>query len=96
MLIDSYCYSYITGQDDIKSAWEAFNKSFADFGVCRKVSLLQQLVSTKLNDCNSMGDFVNKMTLLWSKKKSVGFKIDEEVATSLMLKGLPNEYKPMI
>lgn len=59
LLIDPSCYSYITGQADIKSAWEALNKAFADGEVCREVSLLQQLVSTKLNDCNSMEDYVD-------------------------------------
>lgn len=41
-------------------------------------------------------DYVNKMCSLWNKVKAAGFNIDEEVAGSLILVDLPNEYKSMI
>lgn len=43
-----------------------------------------------------MEDYVNRMSTLWSKVKTAGFNIDDEVAGSLMLVGLPSQYKPMI
>lgn len=36
------------------------------------------------------------MTLLWSKVKIVGLKIDGDVIGALMLGGLPDEYTPMV
>lgn len=96
LLIDSSLYSYIDGLDSIKLAWEALSKAFSDTGTCRKVHLLQQWINTKLNDCNGMEEYVNKMTNSWASLKSLGFKIDEEVGASVLLAGLPNEYKTMI
>lgn len=96
LLIEPSCYSYIVDKENAREAWTALEDAFADSGLGRKVSLLQQWVSTRLQDCNSTEDYVNKMTNLWSKVKSVGFKIDEEVAAALMLGGLPKEYKPTI
>lgn len=96
LLIDPSCYSYISGATNVKGAWEALKNAFSDSGVCRKVSILQQFVSTKFSDCGSMQEYVNRVTILWGKVKSVGFTIDEEVAASLMLGGLPSEYKPMV
>lgn len=96
LLIEPSCYAYIVGKTTAKTAWDALKDAFADSGVCRRIVLLQQLVSTKLNDCASMEDFVNRTTTLWAKVKNAGFAIDENVAASLMLAGLPNEYKPMV
>lgn len=96
LLLEPVCYSYIAGKDTPKAAWESINKAFSDSGVCRRVTLLQQLVSVKLADCNGMEDYVNRMVLLSTKVTSVGFKIDDDVIASLMLAGLPSEYRPLI
>lgn len=96
LMIEPAIYPYIEGCDSLKKAWEALTSAFADNGTCRKVFILQQWTSTKYNDCSSMEHYVNTMTSLWSKVKSVGFQIDEEVAASLLLAGLPNQYQPLI
>lgn len=96
LMIEPSLYSYIQGKVNAKEAWDALNAAFSDTGTCRKVFLLQQWISTKLSGSSSMEDYVNKMTGLWTKVKSVGFTIDEEVAASVLLAGLPAEYKPMI
>lgn len=96
LMIEPSLYSYIQGKVNAKEAWDALNAAFSDTGTCRKVFLLQQWISTKLSDSSSMEDYVNKMTGLWTKVKAVGFTIDEEVAASVLLAGLPAEYKPMI
>lgn len=96
LLIEPSCYSYITGEENAKEACDSIVEAFSDSGIGRKVSLLQQWVSTKLQDCATTEEYVNKMTNLWCKVKSVGFKIDEDVAASLMLGGLPSIYKPTI
>lgn len=96
LLIEPTLYSYIDGKTTIKDAWEALTGAFDDSGTCRKVFLLQQWINTKLSECNGMEEYVNKMTTSWARLKSLGFKIDEEVGASILLAGLPNEYKPMI
>lgn len=96
LMIDPTIYSYIDGKTSIKEAWDTLAKAFSDSGTCRKVHLLQQWINTKLNDCNGMEEYVNKMTATWARLKSLGFKIDEEVGASIVLAGLPNEYKTMI
>lgn len=96
LMIEPSLYPYIEGLTSAKQAWEALASAFADTGACRKVSILQQWIAVKLNDYGSMEEYVNSMTNLWNKVKSVGFKIDEEVAASLLLAGLPTEYRPMI
>lgn len=96
LMIEPQIYPYIDGSDQVKDAWEALANAFADTGTCRKVFILQQWASLKLNDCASMEEYVNSMTNLWAKVKSVGFSINEDVAASLLLAGLPEQYQPMI
>lgn len=43
-----------------------------------------------------MEDYVNKVTILWSKVQAVGFVLGEDVIGSLMLGGLPSEFRPII
>ena len=70
--------------------------AFEDKRVIRKVTLLKQWISLKLNDCSSMQEYVTKCLSLRSKVKAAGFNIDEEIAGSILLCGLPDEFKPMI
>lgn len=96
LLLDPSIYSYISKKDTTKQAWDSLQSSFKDSGTCRKVATLQQFVSLKYEDCASMEEYVTKMNQLYGKVQVAGFNIDEEVAGSLMLAGLPSEYKPMI
>lgn len=96
LLLEPCNYSHIESANTCKQAWDGIAAAFDDTGTGRKVALLQQLVSLKMKECSSMEDYVNKMTALWSKVKAAGFSIDDKTAGSLMLVGLPSEYKPMI
>lgn len=96
LLIDPQNYSYIADKTTAKSAWESLVDAFEDSGICRKVSLLQQLVSMKLKNCSSMESYVNQMLLLSIKVKKAGFVIGEDIIASLILGGLTANYRPMI
>lgn len=96
LMVEPHIYPYIEGNTQVKTAWNALSSAFADKSTCRRVFILQQWTSTKFDGCSSMENYVNTMTSLWSKVKAVGFNIDEEVAASLLLAGLPSQYQPLI
>lgn len=96
LLIDSSLYSHIEACETAKSGWDMITKTFENTGVVRKVSFLKQWISLKLNECESMQNYVSQCLSLRSKVKSAGFKIDEEIAASIMLCGLTDEFKPMV
>lgn len=72
LLVDPSIHSHIDNCTTPKAAWEILAKIFGDNGVCRKVSLLKQLVQMKLSDCASMEDYVSKMTAMAAKVKKAG------------------------
>lgn len=80
----------------MEGLWKGLEKAFADSGISRKVSILNQLVSIKLTNINNVEEYVNEIFLLWNKTKVAGFNIEEDVIASLMLGGLPEEYTSMI
>lgn len=43
-----------------------------------------------------MEKYVNEFLLYWRKSKIAGFNVEEQVIASLMLGGLPDEYRAMI
>lgn len=72
LLLDESIYSYIGDTSTAKTAWEALEKAFQDSGLCRKVSLLKELVQLQLCDCTSTEDYVNRMMTTAQKVKKPG------------------------
>lgn len=96
LLVDENLYSYLAGAETAKQAWDNLEKSFEDSGLCRKVELLKQLVKLTLAECDSVEDYVSRMVTTCLKVGKAGLKIDDEVLASLMLAGLPEEYKSLV
>ncbi len=96
LLVDETVLSYIIDTETAKHAWDNLKNAFEDSGLCRKVELLKQLVQLTVSNCVSMEDYVNRMTMTSSKVKRTGLNLDDELIASLMLAGLPEEYKPLV
>lgn len=96
LIIEPTLYNYIEDTSDTKIVWEKLCSAFDDSGTARKVTILNELVSIKMTAHKNVENYVNEILLYWQKSKVVGFKIEEQVIASLMLGGLPEEYRPMI
>lgn len=96
LLLDSSVYTYIEDCKTAKAAWNALGKAFEDSGAVRKVTLLKQWITLRLSDFGSMQEYVNQCLVLRSRVKSAGFEIAENVAGSIMLCGLPDEFKSLV
>lgn len=96
LLVDVSVYSHLEECDTAKKAWENLKEAFEDRGAVRKVTLLKQWVTLKLDECSSMQEYITKSLQFRSKIKAAGMKIDEELAGTLMLVGLSNDFRPMV
>lgn len=79
-----------------KEVWDQLKTTFEDSGLSRKVSLLRALITTKLNDCDSVGDYVSKILSTAHKLNSIKFNLSDEWIGTFLLAGLPDDYRPMI
>lgn len=87
---------YVAKAATAKDAWDGLVKAFQDSGSDLNIFTLKKFVTTKTSDFKSLKEYVNEMMKLWRRVQSAGYDIDEKTAGSLMLAGLPIEYRPMI
>lgn len=81
-----------------KELWEKLRALFDNSGFGRRISLLRNLISKRLENyclCGSMIAYVT-LTIIETGQKlcNAGFKLNEEWISSLLLAGLPEKYDP--
>lgn len=69
---------------------------FEDSGYSRRISLLRNLISIRLEDCDSMTSYVSQLMETAQKLQGTGFEINDQWIGSLILAGLPENFEPMI
>lgn len=96
LLVDSVNYVHIEEAKTAKEVWENLSHAFDDSGLTRRVGLLRDLCTTTLTGCQNVEDYVSKIMTTAHKLRNIGFKVDDEWLGTMLLSGLPENYKPMI
>lgn len=96
LLLDPQNYVHVQECTTAKQVWECLQKAFDDNGLTRRVGLLKDLINTTLETSNSIEDYVSRIMNTAHKLRNIGFDVNDEWLGTLMLAGLPDEYKPMI
>ncbi|KAJ0169236.1 hypothetical protein K1T71_015266 [Dendrolimus kikuchii] len=96
LLVDPVNYIHVQEATTAKEVWQNLCKAFDDSGLTRRVGLLKDLITTTLDTCQNVEEYVNKIISTAHKLRNIGFKVDEEWLGTLLLAGLPDQYKPMI
>lgn len=94
--VDPINYVHIQNADTAKDVWDKLTTTFHDSGLARKVSLIRILISTNLENCESVENYVGKIMSTAQKLNDIQFEISDEWLGTFLLAGLPDEYKPMI
>lgn len=96
LTIDPSLYVHIRGEATVRSTWNKLRSLFDDSGFTRKISLLRNLISIRLESSASMTAYVTQLVETAQKLKGTGFEINDEWIGSLLLAGLPEKFSPMI
>lgn len=67
---------------------------FKSTEVTHKINLIGKLINVKLENCDSMADYVSQITTVVILSE-IGLQIDNELTGAIMLAGI-EELKPMI
>lgn len=94
--VETQIFVHITGCTDALAIWKALKKLYEDRGLTRKIGLLRNLISTRLEDCENMQQYVDVIKNYASKLTGVGFSIPDEWLGAILLAGLTDEYRPFI
>lgn len=79
-----------------REVWTKLNETFADSGLMRRVSLLREMCTSKLENFRSVEEYVNSVISTGHKLRAIRVNITDEWIGSFMLAGLPEKYSPMI
>ena len=89
-------YTYVQDATTPKEVWQMLEREFENVGLMCKVDLLRTLTSTKLYDCRSVEEYVNRITTAAQKLRELKFEVKDEMVSTLLLCGLPDKYRLMI
>ena len=96
LAVEPEIYTYIENTLTPKEAWDELSKTYDDQGLTRKVNLLQQATTTRLENCKSMEEYDSRIISATQKLSTVGSKIPDDIVGALLLTGLPSSYKLMV
>ncbi|GBP01229.1 hypothetical protein EVAR_99431_1 [Eumeta japonica] len=85
LLVDPINYVHVQDASSAKEVWEKLCKAFDDSGLTRRVGLLRDLITTTLENCQSIEEYVNKIMTTAHKLRNIGFKVDDEWLGTLLL-----------
>lgn len=94
--IETSLYPHIRLCKSAIEIWKKIHNLFEDRGLMRRIGLLEKLVTNKLEDCESMTTYIGNIMSSANKLRSIGFDVTDDWLISIMLVGLPNEFKPYI
>lgn len=93
--VDTSLYTYVQDSKYAKDAWDSLAKAFEDKGVNRRITLMNALLDEKLERHSSMHDYVAAVMSLSQKLKDIATGFDDDLVAVVLLRGLPEEYRPM-
>lgn len=94
--VESHIYVHIQASETAYDVWQALQRLYEDKGLTRKIALLRSLISTRLEDCDGMQDYVDKIVCASNKLTGIGFAMSDEWKGAILLAGLTDSYKPFI
>lgn len=96
LTIDPSIYVHIKEVASTKELWDKLKSLYDDSGFTRKICLLRNLISIRLESCTSMNSYVTQLVETGQKLAGTGFNINDEWIGSLLLAGLTENFSPMI
>lgn len=87
---------HIRNAQTAKEAWDNLQRAYEDKGLCRRLGLLRTLFGTKLNECENMECYVNKITEISQQLTEIGSPLEDDFIAVIMLSGLTANYDPFI
>lgn len=76
--------------------WKTLSNMYEDKGLSRKIGILKKLISTRLEDSESMQSYIDTIMDESSKLQGIGFNISDEWLGAILLAGLTEKFRPLI
>lgn len=77
-------------------AWNKLKELYEDTGMARKVTLLCDLMTTKLENFENEESYINTIMSTCNRLQGAGMDVPDEFQSAILLAGLPASYRPLI
>lgn len=94
--VETHIYAHIQTATSAFEIWNILKTLYEDRGLTRRITLLRELISIRLEDADGMGDYIDKIKLTSNKLNGIGFALSSEWLGAIMLAGLTEDFRPLI
>lgn len=94
--VEKNVFPIVMNAETAAEAWTALGSAYEDTGLSTCLRLLNQLCLIKLVNFTSMENYVNEILRLNQQLTAMKRPVDDDFLAMVMLKGLPDNYEPMI
>lgn len=94
--VEPSVYAHITSATSALEIWNILKNLYEDRGLSRRITLLRELISIRLEDSDNMNDYIGKIKLTSNKLIGIGFNLTSEWLGAIMLAGLTEDFRPLI
>lgn len=94
--VETSIYVHIQKCETAVKIWDTLKNLYEDKGLSRKIGLLRYMISCRLEDCENMQQYVDKIVCASNKLTGIGFPMSNEWLGAILLAGLTESYRPFI
>lgn len=94
--VDESIYAHIKKCTTALDTWECLHKMYEEKSLSRKITLLRSLIQIRLDDCDGMQNYVDRIIAISNQLTGIGFEIQDEWLGAILLAGVTDEYMPLI
>lgn len=76
--VETHIYAYIASASSALEIWNILKNLYEDRGLSRRITLLRELISIRLEDAQNMNDYIGKIKSTSNKFTGIGFNLTSE------------------
>lgn len=88
--------THIESCDTPIKVWDVLKSLYEDKGLSRKIGILRQMISTRLEDSDGMQGYIDTIVDCSNRLGGIGLKMDDQWIAAILLAGLTDNYAPLI
>lgn len=96
LLLEPECFTHVYNVKTAREAWINLQKVYDDKSWGRRIRLQRDLWNCKLENFQSMQEYISKVIFLAQQLADIDSKISDDWIISILLGGLTTEYSPLI
>lgn len=94
--VEIHIYAHIQPVTSALEIWNTLKNLYEDRGLSRRITLLRELISIRLEDSKNMNHYVGRIKSTLDKLNGIGFNLDSEWLGAIILAGLTDDFRPLM